>query len=227
MSEQEIKNRICEGLKISYEKMLRRKAVLGKFKVLLSLVAVTFIVTSCNSDSEDFVLNNKSNSRSIEVEPLYISYVYPSVSEIINDPTVYNAMFIAWYETLSFATEEGRREVGFYIYCNLVTKKLSVGETVYGPFVKYDAGTPASVRLGDPTDKETVCAFFHTHTPLTFCPFEAYRNTGPSEDDIAFAQSSGLPGIVYDYLRIKIWSGHSPTDDAKLYTFGVTRRKNP
>ena len=75
--------------------------------------------------------------------------------------------------------------------------------------------------------RKVVCAFFHTHTPLTFCTDLAYRFTGPSEEDIEFAKSSGLPGIVYDFLAPRIRSGHSLMEPAKLYTFGDARRKNP
>ena len=200
-----------------------------KFKILhlLSLVAIAFIVSSCNNDAEDSILNIKSKSRGIEDVTVMPTDVYPSVSEIIDDPTVYMAMFIAWYETISFASEEGRREEGFYIYYDFFTKKFSVGETVYGPVVKFIIGTSASVSLGSPTNGLTVCAFFHTHTPLTYGPYEANRPTGPSEDDINFADYNKLPGIVYDYSIPRLWGGHSPTDNAKLYTFGVTRRKNP
>lgn len=129
--------------------------------------------------------------------------------------------------TISVASEEGRREVGFYIYYDFVTKKFSVGETVYGPYVKYGIGTSASISLGPAKDNMTVCAFFHTHTPLTFCPSDATRSTGPSDEDRQFANSNGLPGILYDYAKPWIESGHSLTDPAKIYTFGVTRRKNP
>lgn len=200
-----------------------------KFKILhlLSLVAIAFIVSSCNNDAEDSILNIKSKSRSIEDVTVMPTDVYPSVTEILDDDAVYMAMFIAWCETLSFASEEGRREVGFYIYYDFVTKKFSVGEIVYGPYVKYDAGTSASVNLGPAKDNMTVCAFFHTHTPLTYAPYDATRITGPSDEDKQFADSNKLPGILYDYAKPRIEAGHSPTDPTRIYTFGVTRRKNP
>ena len=200
-----------------------------KFKILhlISLVAITSIVTSCNNDADEFILNNNSNSRSIKGVTIIATDEYPSVSEIIADDTVKMAMWAAWVDTLSFASPEGRREVGFYIYYDFYTRKFSIGEFVDGPIVKNGPGTSASVRLGAPTNNETVCAFFHTHTPLTFCQDAAYRPTGPSEDDIAFAKSSGLPGIVYDFLAPTISDGHSLMEPAKLYTFGVDRRKNP
>ena len=201
-----------------------------KFKILhlISLVAITSIVTSCNNDADEFILNSNSNSRSIEGEIITPSDVYPSVSEIIADETVNNAMLGSWYGTLSFASYDGRREEGFYIYYDFYTRKFSIGEIVFGPIVKNGPGTKATVWLGAPKNNATVCAFFHTHTPLTFCLDEADRPTGPSEEDIAFAESSGLPGIVYDYSVPRLPSGHHLIKEpAKLYTFGVDRRKNP
>lgn len=69
-----------------------------KFKILqlLSLVAIAFIVTSCNNDAEDLILDNNSKSRSIEGVTVMPTDVYPSVTEILDDDTVYMAMFIAW-----------------------------------------------------------------------------------------------------------------------------------
>lgn len=200
-----------------------------KFKIphLLSLVAITFIVASCNNDAEDFLLDNNSNSRSIEVESLSPSDVYPSVSEIINNTTVKDAMDKAWKETLSLASKNGRQEVGFFIYYDFDTKQYSVGKTVYGPVIKGCEGTHASVSLGTPTNNTTVCAFFHTHTPLTYCSNDVSRDTGPSQTDKNTADSYGLPGILYDYSATKIYGGQSLNSPAKLYTFGVTRRKNP
>lgn len=199
------------------------------FKIphLLSLVAVTFIVTSCTNDAEDFLWDNNSNSCSIEVESLSPTDVYPSVSEIISNTTVKDAMDKAWQETLKLASKNGRQEVGFFIYYDFDTKKYSIGETQYGPIIKGCDGTHASISLKPPTNGTTVCAFFHTHTPLTYCPNDVSRDTGPSQTDINTADSYGLPGILYDYSATRIYGGQSLNSPAKLYTFGVTRRKNP
>lgn len=194
---------------------------------MLSLFTITFIVTSCNNDVEDSLWEHSNNSYGIETESLSPSDVYPSVSEIISNATVKKAMDNAWQETLKLASKNGRQEVGFFIYYDFDTKQYSIGKTVYGPVITGCEGTHGSISLGSPTNNITVCAFFHTHTPLYYCPNYVSRETGPSQTDKNTADSYGLPGIIYDYSAKTIYGGQALDSPTKLYTFGVTRRKNP
>lgn len=86
------------------------------------------------------------------------------------------------------------------------------------------AGTNASVSLGVPTSNIDVCAFFHCHTTLLYCPETTSRITGPSQSDLDLAQSYNLPGILRDYKAPEITGGHDINDSYKDITFGPTKR---
>lgn len=68
--------------------------------------------------------------------------------------------------------------------------------------------------------QNTVCAHFHCHTTLQYCPSYVSRETGPSIGDINFANSQQLPGILYDYEDAKIYGGDSKDKKYKMQTFG-------
>ena len=78
----------------------------------------------------------------------------------------------------NFASGNGRCEFGFYIYYNKNTNTYSCGEIVQGPVIQGCRGTNANVSLGKVIDNTTVCAFFHCHTTLQYCPKETKRRTG-------------------------------------------------
>lgn len=147
---------------------------------------------------------------------------FPSVSDIRNNGTVSSAMNRLWNQTKNSANKNGRREFGFYIYYNKNTGLLSVGPDIYGPLVSGCIGTNASIYPGRPSDNTTVCAFFHTHTPLTYCT-DGYRVVGPSPADQSFASSNNLPCLLYDYSS-NINAGHNLNAPARIYTFGPNRR---
>lgn len=146
---------------------------------------------------------------------------YPHMLEIINNATVSSAMNRAWLLTTSSANNSGRREFGFYIYYYDGT--YEVGSIISGPLVSGCEGTNANIYPGRPYDNLTVCAFFHTHTPLTFCS-TGFRRVGPSPADQAFAASNKLPCLLYDYSS-DIEGGHNINAPATIYQFGPTRRQ--
>lgn len=147
---------------------------------------------------------------------------FPSVSDIKNNGTVSSNMNRLWLQTMNSANKYGRREFGFYIYYNKKTGFLSVGPDISGPLVTGCVGTNASIYPGIPSDNTTVCAFFHTHTPLTYCK-DGYRSVGPSSADQSFASSNNLPCLLYDYSS-NIQGGHNINASATIYTFGPFRR---
>ena len=69
-----------------------------------------------------------------------------------------------------------------------------------------------------------VCAFFHCHTTLHYCPKTTSRRTGPSQNDLDLAQSYNLPGILRDYEGPEITGGHNINESYKDITFGPTKR---
>lgn len=158
------------------------------------------------------------------VVPTEIKYEYPKIKDIKDNLIVKKAMDDAWAETKRLCTAEGRHEVGFYIYYDFTTNTFCIGELVIGPLVTGCDGTAANVNLGVPTNGINVCAFFHTHTPLTYCPSDVSRPTGPSLADILFAKTNGLPGLLYDYSAPEISGRDSKDKMAKVYTFGPSRR---
>ncbi len=62
---------------------------------------------------------------------------------------------------------------------------------------------------------------FHTHPPLTYCPPNYSRATGPSNADINADIVDNVAGIVYDYTAAQIVSGHQKNDAA-----GTHRSRN-
>lgn len=190
---------------------------------LFTLFLSVFILIglfSCNSDlSEEEILQQPPPAESVTTKALK---PFPTVNEIKNNPTVSSAMNRLWLQTLSSANRYGRREFGFYIYFNRNTGFYSVGPDISGPLVSGCVGTQASIYPGIPSDNTTVCAFFHTHTPLTYCT-TGYRSVGPSSTDISWANSNNLPCLLYDYSS-NIRAGHSLNAMATIYTFGPYRR---
>ena len=116
------------------------------------------------------------------------------------------------------------------------------GTTAEGDNIEGCAGTFGQVDVGFRSEnvssspiiggKYTV-AFFHTHTPLTFCPSGNSRVVGPSDYDTDFAASEGVPGFVYDYngtwsySDYRINGGHSIDASSQLFIFGPAKRETP
>lgn len=156
-----------------------------------------------------------------------LQQTYPTVSAIISDPTVKSKMEEAWAKMKSNASSSGRNEYGFYIYYDSNSKQYSCGTMVKGPTIAGCEGTNASVSLGIPTNNITVCAFFHCHTTLEYCPSTVSRATGPSSADKSFATTNKLPGILYDYSIKKLVGGMKKDASYKVYTFGPSQRVFP
>lgn len=149
---------------------------------------------------------------------------FPDIKDIVRNPTVIATMDKAWNKMKNFASGNGRCEFGFYIYYNKNTNTYSCGEIVQGPVIQGCEGTNANVSLGKVIDNTTVCAFFHCHTTLQYCPKETMRRTGPSSADKSFASKNKLPGILYDYAKREIRGGDSKDLPKKIYTFGPSKR---
>ena len=179
-------------------------------------------IYSCSNDSEWRELNDSQDeTRGVGVQAVYS---FPSVSDIVSSSVVQTAMENAWNLMKQNTTPSGRSEYGFYVYYNHANGTYYVGNTVAGTVTSGCAGTNASISLGPVTNNLQVCAFFHCHTALTYCPSNTSRQTGPSTSDINYANSQQLPGILYDYSASSIWGGHSKDDAYKYYTFGPNKR---
>lgn len=189
--------------------------------ILFPLSVVCFNI-SCSDDLN--IEDHPVMTRTTTAKRISVQQTYPSVAEIIANPTVKTAMNTAWSNMKSAASYTGRSEYGFYIYYDSNSKQYTCGNMVKGPNISGCEGTNANVSLGKVTNNLTVCAFFHCHTTLEYCPSTVSRTTGPSSSDKSFANSNKLPGILYDYSTRTLVGGTSKNASYKIYTFGPTRR---
>jgi hypothetical protein len=159
------------------------------------------------------------NTRSVKA-----IHTFPNVSRIKTDPDVVKKMNEAWEEMKNYAAKGKRREYGFYIYYDESSDKIHCGKMQMGDNIPNCEGTHASIELKPDYPalefQNTVCAHFHCHTTLQYCPSYVSRETGPSIGDINFANSQQLPGILYDYEDAKIYGGDSKDKKYKMQTFG-------
>ena len=186
-----------------------------------------------------------SNETSIKVQ-------YPDVSAIKANAIVSSRMDAVWAETKNAASAAGRYEKGFWIYVDTRTGQLQYEceSTITGDLITGCVGTHASIKPSTPRDDPArnpltggryFIAFFHTHTPLTYCS-EGSRQTGPSTSDISYHTGdsfSHIPGLLYDYVGativnyetgqsyIGIKAGHNINDAATIHTIGIDRRRTP
>lgn len=191
-----------------------------KCRILLLFGLFCMGLVSCTNDSEVAQMGKDD----ISTRAVQVTYTYPSVSDILKQSVVKNQMEAAWTRMKSSANENSRSEFGFYIYKKQPDGEYYVGDIVEGPATTGCEGTNASISLGRVTSNIDVCAFFHCHTTLQYCPETTSRTTGESQSDINFANNNKLPGILYDYSASTIYGGHDKNDSYKEYTFGPTHR---
>ncbi len=65
------------------------------------------------------------------------------------------------------------------------------------------------------------------HTSLEYCDSTKFRNTGPTEVDVAAANQKQIPGFLYDYEAPVIHGGDSKNAPKKLYTYGQYSQRPP
>jgi hypothetical protein len=179
-----------------------------------------------------------SNTISIEMG-------FPSTLDILNDPNIQSEMHDTWVSTKEFASTNGRKEQGFWVYVNSTEgafQRYFKGDVFDGPVITGSVGTNGTINFSPPTLQEYgltplsggkyVVAMFHTHTPITYIIEDAAREVGPSSSDFFTSEQHLIPGLVYDYIGgflpyrgfIGIVSGHEIDDPSQIYTFGLTRR---
>ena len=184
----------------------------------LCIALVSINLVSCSQDDD---YDNETNISTRAIDGIY---TFPLVSEIVKSDIVKKQMEEAWSKMKSNASEKGRSEYGFFIYYDHDKQTYSCGSIVAGPVVSGCIDTNASISLGIPTDNKTVCAFFHCHTTLEYCPADNSRKTGPSDSDKNYANKMNFPGILYDYSASTIYGGQSKNSAYKIYTFGPNKR---
>jgi hypothetical protein len=188
-----------------------------------------------------------SNGTTFNTSEKDIEVQFPDIAAIQNNAAVSAAMSTVWQETKNAASSSGRSERCFWIYANTEGSNLTFepGATVSGANISGCIGTSASVSPGSSSGNERAgtpliggkywVAMFHTHTPLTYCPSNAQRQTGPSLSDISYSNTgTGIPCLLYDYTGGYVYGvngdaitgGHNLNASAQIYTFGSSRRIN-
>ncbi len=186
----------------------------------------------------------------IYTNAITVNVQFPDVSQIKSNVTIASAMAATWQATKNTTSSSSRNERGFWILVNTNGSSLvyekgieRTGNTIFGC-----EGTQASLPPGASgeqysqsplTGGKYAVAFFHTHTPLTYCPYlnsrgqMIIRPVGPSGPDVSY--HSEVPGLVYDYVGTYnadlkcngITGGHSINAVAQIYTIGPSRRIPP
>lgn len=190
------------------------------FLLITSLCLFFIGFSSCTEDNE--VVSVDNNGVSTRAERGF--FIYPTVSEIMSQQVVKDQMDAAWEKMKSSASKDARYEYGFYIYKKQPDGEYYVGNIIQGNKVQGCEGTNASISLGIPTSNIDVCAFFHCHTTLHYCPSSTSRATGPSQSDINFSKDQELPGILRDYSDKEIQGGHDINDPYTDKNFGIIQK---
>lgn len=191
----------------------------NKIVLLFVLTVICSAFYSCTNEANDLMpTDRKVDTRSGKI------YKYPTVDEIKSNSTVKAAMESAWDMMKNNASSSGRKEYGFFIYYDMDKKTYWCGSMIEGGNVSGCEGTNASINLGIPEEDLRLCAFFHCHTTLEYCPPTVSRSTGPSGSDENYANKWGIPGILYDYSVSTLVGGTSKDASYGAITFGPNKR---
>jgi hypothetical protein len=179
---------------------------------------------------------------------------FPLVTDVIANPMVSAMMDALWTysKTLSGVDPEGtyEREVGVYIYLNVVSGQYELGEVITGDKIRQGVLEGVGVTYPPPGEvpgQRYAVAQFHTHPPTYYWASNRTRPVGLSgshgdesageyRGDQAVAEYTGIPCIAYDYVGAEyddgknvydaVAGGHPIDAAAKLYTTtNPTRRE--
>lgn len=195
------------------------------------MVVTAITIASCSQDDDDYnsnmyTLAEEMDTRSGEGGGIVFPpiCVYPTVDVIKENSNVQAAMEQAWSLTKSSASPSGRKEYGFWIYYHYDTGEITCGSLIEGPPISGGEGTQGMISFLNENLTDEVCAFFHTHTPVKYCGYGTYRETGASPEDRNNANSLGIPGLVYDYIKNPISSKDDINSPGEVSTFGPIGR---
>lgn len=128
--------------------------------------------------------------------------------KVVSSTTVNNSFKEAWKEMLKRATENGRQEVGAWIYYDpFTTHKYYVGILKYGEVVS--GGNHSSINLGSSNcsvngvhEGCVPIAPFYVYTTLSHETGDIIKVVGPSQTDLK-ALNDNQFGFVLDYEGVK------------------------
>lgn len=185
----------------------------------LYCMVISIFMFSCSND----IGNMSAKTEDVWTRSAQDVHSFPDISRIKSDPDVVTKMSEAWNAMKSYDAKGQRREYGFYIYYDESADDIYCGKLQYGDKVTECEGTHGTIDLeiDDPkTFHQRVCAHFHCHTTLQYCPSYVSRVTGPSASDISLVNARELPGILCDYSASTVYGGDSKDNDYKIETFG-------
>ena len=197
--------------------------------VLLIAVAAVIGITiyaSCSADEDyDYYSGNELTTRAereMGKSREGSSRTYPHVNEIKENQTVKTAMDAVWSQALLDADNGIRREYYFLIYYR--SNGVYDCSSPESGLVISDCNTNADIDIHYSDDPD-LCAYFHTHTSLKFCPDSLGRYTGPSNIDLSSKIARYVPCLVRDFQTPFLKGGmdHSIIPDS-IYQYGVERR---
>lgn len=170
-----------------------------------------------------------------ETEEVEVEVLFPDTYMIREE--LESDMVSLWNETLNAADEDGRQEMGFWIYADIKRGNLQItsGDTEKGARVSGCVGTNASITPSTPKitlpeepwdDARYPIAYFHTHTTLHYCD-SGERDTGFSDKDLEYSDQYSLPLFLYDYSSSEIYAGGDLNDSAEIYETDLKQRPTP
>lgn len=198
------------------------------FHTLIIIIITTWLLfVSCSQEDEYYeneMYTLAENLKTRYPEQEILIYKYPTITEIMNSSAVQETAEDAWEDMTENASQSGRTEYGFYIYYKHSTREIYCGEIVAGSTIPGCEDTNGEISLGSNSNNLEVCAFYHCHTTLFFCPPTCSRKTGPSSSDLSWAASQGIPGLVDDYSVETLWGGTPIKSPHHMRTIGPTQR---
>lgn len=211
---------------VSMKRLNRQKGMYALLIAVATMIGIT-IYASCSSD-EDFDYSSDNDELFTRAEREMgrgregASRTYPHVNEIKENQTVKTAMDAAWSQALQDADQGIRREYYFFVYYRS-NGEYDCSTPEPGPIIS-NCNTHANIVF-QYSDDPDLCAYFHTHTSLKFCPDSVGRYTGPSKTDLGTTLAKQVPCLVRDFqtLFLQGQMDHSIIPDS-VYLYGVERR---
>lgn len=211
------------------KKLNKLKGMYALLIAVATMIGIT-IYASCSSDEDydyGYHFGQELSTRADGMmgmgnEGQGASRTYPHVNEIKENQKVKDAMDAAWRQALEDANNGIRREYYFLIYYRS-NGVFDCSSATPGPVIN-NCNTHADINITYYDDPD-LCAYFHTHTSLKFCPDTLSRSTGPSEIDLNSNIAQQVPCLVRDFESQYLDGGmdHSIIPDS-IYIYGVKRR---
>jgi hypothetical protein len=109
----------------------------------------------------------------------------PTSAELLNDPTVQQALEQAWIDSQP-NDPAARHEEGGWIYMDTTTGRITIRRSIPGGKAELDLGAPPVIH------GSIIVGIFHTHPN----PMSEGWDPGPSKDDRLVHDRLGLPGLI-------------------------------